>query len=92
MECFTLAEIDLAKRCFRVFRVMAKDEEDARCLLPDGASVVGCLGSEPTTAKKKSCKAHLVRTREQWTTICAKFGLTAEQGERTMGQIYVPPK
>ncbi len=84
MNKFTLAEIDLAKKCFRVFNVVANSEEEARDLLPKGALMVGCLGSIPTRAKKTSCTAYLVRTREHWATVCSRFGLTAEQGEATM--------
>lgn len=85
MRCFVFAEIDLAKKCFRVFRVMADTEDEARQLLSGGTwtavALAGCLGSGATTAKQKGCRTSLIRTREAWAELCKTFGLTAEAGE-----------
>ncbi len=91
MTAYTFAEINLAKKCFRVVRVVAKDETQARRALPGGDWAWALLGEESTTAKKRSRRSRLIRTREEWSAFVEKFGLTAESAEaRISGATTIP--
>jgi hypothetical protein len=91
MKAFTFAEINLAKRCFRVVRVIAKTESQAHQALPGGDWAWGLLGVGETRAKTVSARSQLIRTREAWTEFVRQFGLTAESAEaRISGAMTVP--
>lgn len=64
MKAFTFAEVSLAKKCFHMVRVIAKDEFQARRSIYGGDWGWAFLGFKDTNSKIHNTKTSLVRTRD----------------------------
>ena len=90
MQAFTFAEINSAKCCFRVARVIAKTEDAARKLVPGGDWAWGLLGAEASRASKSSVRTELFYDRDEFGGLCSKFGLTVEGVEARISSATSP--
>lgn len=86
MKAYTFAEICLSKGCFRVVRVVAKDEGQARRTIYGGDWGWGLLGESETKSRKRGSKTRLFRSREDFSEFVSQFGLTVDAVERRISR------
>jgi hypothetical protein len=86
VKAYTFAEICLSKGCFRVMRVVAKDEGQARRTIYGGDWGWGLLGESETKSRKRGTKTRLIRTRENFSEFVEQFGLIRFSAESAVSR------
>jgi hypothetical protein len=92
VRLFVFAEISIGKCCYRVFRVVAKDEERARQILRDADWTFGValIGWQETRSKKPGYRTQLLysgseqRDKGAFQALCKKYGTNEHEAHEGM--------
>ena len=92
MTLFIFVEIALDKKCYRVWKVTAPNEQQARLALRGGDWARALVATKKTKSIQITCKTSLLRELEDYKYFCRKLGTLANTvDDQILQAMAIPP-